>query len=92
MSLSRQIVDRLPTRTVRAARRVAGVSGLQDVIVLERAIENLAEAVEENALLEAGLDRRVAELEATLLIVLVGRHEGQGSPDGEPASSPNAPA
>ena len=92
MSLSRQIVDRLPTRTVRAARRVAGVSGLQDVIVLERAIESLAEAVEENALLEAGLDRRVAELEARLLSVLVGRHGGPGSPDGEQKTAPKASA
>ena len=92
MSLPRQVVDRLPRRTVRAARRVAGVSGLQDVTMLEREVDNLAEAVEENALLEVGLDHRVAELEATLLSVLVARHGVPGSHDREQRSTPKTSA
>ena len=74
MSLHRRIVGRLPTPTVKAVRRVAVGIGLHQVIALERAVDDLAEAVAENALLEVGLERRVSELEQSLLPVLVARH------------------
>jgi hypothetical protein len=88
MSLSRRIVDRLPRGTVRAARRVAVGAGLQQLITLDRAVRDVAEAVEENALLEPGLERRVSELEKNLLSVLEARHRRSGSP---PVEEPPGP-
>jgi hypothetical protein len=63
------------------------VSGLQDVTLLERDVRALSEAVDENALLEPGLERRVAELETTLLSVLSARHRGLGTSGDDAASA-----
>ena len=75
MSLHRKIANLLPSRTVAAVRRVGVGIGLQQVIALERAVDDLAEAVQENALLQAGLERRVAEVEMSLIPVLVARDQ-----------------
>ncbi|MBC9733369.1 hypothetical protein [Nocardioides marmotae] len=48
-------------------RRVAAGTGVEEVLVLERRIDDLAEAVAENAALEAPLTAIVAELEQSLV-------------------------
>lgn len=59
-------------RLVRPAllRRVAAGTGVEDVLDLERRVEELAEAVEENAALETPLTALVVELEQALVAPL----------------------
>lgn len=64
---------RLPEAPVEGARRLAAGIGLEQVWRMERLVDDVAEGVEENALLEAGLARRVAELEVSLVPVLEAR-------------------
>lgn len=49
------------------ARRVAAGIGLDEVIELRRRVDDLAEAVAENAALEEPLKARVADLERALI-------------------------
>lgn len=57
-------------RPLDAARRVATGIGLREVLGLERAVDAVAEGVEENAALEVPLGRRIAELEQALAPLL----------------------
>ena len=68
-----RLTDRLPPGPLDAARRVASGIGLEQVLRLERAVDAVAEAADENAVLEAGLERRVTELERSLVPVLEAR-------------------
>jgi hypothetical protein len=52
---------------------VASGIGLEQVLRLERAVDAVAEAAGENAALEAGLERRVTELERSLTPLLEAR-------------------
>ncbi len=69
-----RLTDRLPPGPVGAARRVASGIGLEQVLRLERAADAVAEAAGENAALAAGLERRLTELERSLVPVLEARH------------------
>ena len=69
-----RLTDRLPAGPVGAARRVASGIGLEQVLRLERAVDAVAEAAEENAVLGSGLERRVTELERSLVPLLEARH------------------
>jgi hypothetical protein len=69
-----RLTDRLPAGPVGAARRVASGIGLEQVLRLERTVDAVAEAAEENAVLGSGLERRVTELERRLVPLLEARH------------------
>lgn len=55
------------SRARELARRVAAGIGLDEVIELRRRVDELAEAVAENAALEEPLKERVADLERALI-------------------------
>ncbi|MDN4174969.1 hypothetical protein QWY28_18545 [Nocardioides sp. SOB77] len=57
---------RLP-RSSGVLRRVAAGTGVEEVLALERQVEELADAVAENAALEVPLTAIVAELEQSLV-------------------------
>ncbi|GGO77701.1 hypothetical protein [Nocardioides deserti] len=48
-------------------RRVAAGTGVEEVLALEKQVDQLAEAIEENAALEVPLTAMVAELEQALV-------------------------
>jgi hypothetical protein len=56
-------------------RRLAAGIGLQQVVRLERRVDEVTVAVDENAYLARRLERRVSELEASLVPTLAERHE-----------------
>ncbi len=68
-----RLTDRLPAGSLGAARRVASGIGLEQVLRLERTVDAVAEAAEENSVLQAGLERRVSELERSLVPLLEDR-------------------
>lgn len=55
------------------ARRLAASTGIEEVLRLKRRVEDLTEAVAENAALEVPLAARVAELEQSLIGALEDR-------------------
>ncbi|MDN4162233.1 hypothetical protein [Nocardioides abyssi] len=57
-------------RSSEVLRRVAAGTGVEEVLALERRVDRLAEAVEENAALEVPLTAMVAELEQALVAPL----------------------
>jgi hypothetical protein len=62
-------------RTFAPVRRLAAGIGLQQVVRLERRVDELTAAVDENAYLAGRLEQRVTELEAALVPMLAERHE-----------------
>ena len=68
-----RLTDRLPPGPLDAARRVASGIGLEQVLRLERSVDAVAEAAAENAVLDVGLDRRITELERSLVPLLESR-------------------
>ncbi len=55
------------------ARRLAAGIGLEQVVRLERLVDSVSEAVDENTRLEGGLARKVREVEHSLVPVLEAR-------------------
>jgi hypothetical protein len=68
-----RLTERLPAGPLGAARRVASGIGLEQVLRLERTVDAVAEAAEENAVLASGLELRVTELERSLVPLLEAR-------------------
>ena len=75
-------------RTLAPVRRRAAGIGLQQVIRLERRVEELTAAVDENGYLAGRLERRVGELEASLVPMLAQRHDWLAEHAREPDEPP----
>jgi hypothetical protein len=62
-------------RSAGVVRRLATGTGLQQLLRLERRVDELVVAVDENAYLAVGLERRVTQIEASLVPMLAEREE-----------------